>query len=56
MPRRLIAQFLVNAFALWFAAQVVDGVHFDGNLVARALMVLIVSIRRPPWRHLMERA
>jgi putative membrane protein len=44
MLGRLIAQFSVNAFALWFAALVVDGVHFDGNLVALAFTALIFSI------------
>jgi putative membrane protein len=41
---RLIAHFFVNAFALWLAAQVVDGVHFDGNLGALAITALIFSI------------
>ena len=43
MLGRLIAQFFVNAFGLWFAARVVDGVHFDGNLVALAVTALIFS-------------
>ena len=44
MIGRLIAQFVVNAFALWLAAQIVDGVHFDGNLGALVITALIFSI------------
>jgi putative membrane protein len=44
MVGRLIAQFFVNAFGLWFAALVVDGVHFDGNLIALAGPALVFSI------------
>jgi putative membrane protein len=43
MLGRLIAQFVVNAFALWFAALVFDGVHFDGNFAALAVTALIFS-------------
>jgi putative membrane protein len=43
MLKRLIAHFVVNAFALWFAALVVDGVQFDGNLAALAVTALIFS-------------
>ena len=44
MVGRLIAQFVINAFALWLAAQIVDGVHFDGNLGGLAITALIFSI------------
>jgi putative membrane protein len=44
MLGRLIGLFFVNAFALWLAAQVVDGVHFDGSLVALARTALVFSI------------
>jgi putative membrane protein len=44
MLRRLVAQFLINAFGLWFAALVVDGVHFDGNLGALAGTAFVFSI------------
>jgi putative membrane protein len=44
MVGRLVAQFTINAFGLWLAAQIVDGVHFDGNLVALAGAALVFSI------------
>src|SRR3954469_21214381 len=44
MLRRLIVQVVVDGFALWLAAQVVDGVHFDGNLNALVLTALAFSI------------
>lgn len=44
MLRRLIIEVVVNGFALWLAAEVVDGVHFDGNLTALAGTAIIFSI------------
>ncbi len=44
MLRRLIVQAVVDGFALWLAALVIDGVHFDGNLAALALTALLFSI------------
>jgi putative membrane protein len=41
---RLVAQLVVNAFALWLAAQVINGVHFDGSLLALAVVALIFGI------------
>jgi len=41
---RLLAHLVVNAFALWLAAQVISGVHFDGNLLALAVLALIFGI------------
>ena len=52
MLRRLLIQFLINALALWFAALVVDGVHFDGDLVAlvgTAFVFSIVSLLIKPF-------
>jgi putative membrane protein len=52
MLGRLVGLFLVNAFGLWLAALVVDGVHFDGNLVAlagTALVFTIVSVLIKPF-------
>jgi putative membrane protein len=44
MLGRLIGLFVVNAIALWCAALVIDGVHFDGDLVALAGTALVFSI------------
>jgi putative membrane protein len=44
MIGRLVGLFFVNAFGLWLAALIVDGVHFDGNLVSLAGAALVFSI------------
>ena len=44
MLRRLLVQFLINALGLWLAALVVDGVHFNGDLVALAGTAFVFSI------------
>src|SRR4051812_42271556 len=44
MLGRLVAQFVVNAAGLWLAARVIDGVHFNGDLVALARTALLFSI------------
>jgi putative membrane protein len=44
MLGQLIAQAVVDGFALWLAALVVDGVHFDGTLAALAVTALLFSI------------
>ena len=44
MLRRLLGQFLINALGLWLAAMVVDGVHFNGDLVALAGTAFVFSI------------
>jgi putative membrane protein len=44
MLRRLLVQFLINAFGLWFAARVVDGVHFNGDLASLAGTAFVFSI------------
>jgi putative membrane protein len=41
---QLIAQTIVDGIALWFAALVVDGVHFDGDLLALTLTALLFGI------------
>jgi len=41
---RLLVHLVVNAFALWLAAQVISGVHFDGSLLALAVLALIFGI------------
>lgn len=44
MLRRLLVQLLINAFGLWFAALVVDGVHFNGDLAALAGTAFVFSV------------
>ena len=41
---RLAAQLAVNAFALWAAAEVISGVHFDGNLVALLGVAVVFGV------------
>jgi putative membrane protein len=44
MVGRFVAHLVVNAFALWLAAQVISGVHFDGSLLSLAVLALIFGI------------
>jgi len=44
MVWRLIVHTVIDGVALWLAALVVDGVNFDGNLVALVLTALLFSI------------
>jgi putative membrane protein len=41
---RLVAQLVVNAFALWLAAQWIDGVDFNGDLTSLALVALVFGV------------
>jgi len=42
--RRFVAHLIVNALAIWLVAQVVSGIHFDGNLIALLAVALIFAI------------
>jgi putative membrane protein len=44
MLARFVGHMVIDGFALWVAAQVVSGVHFDGNLVALAVLALIFGL------------
>jgi putative membrane protein len=44
MLARFIGHMVIDGFALWVAAQVVSGVHFDGNLAALAVLALIFGL------------
>jgi putative membrane protein len=41
---RLIAHLVINGIALWLAAQVINGVHFDGSLLQLSVLALIFGI------------
>jgi putative membrane protein len=41
---RFVAHLIVNAIALWLAAEVISGVHFDGSLIALLGIALIFGI------------
>jgi putative membrane protein len=44
MLGRLIAQTVIDGFALWLAALVFDGVHFDGNLAALTVTAIVFGV------------
>ena len=44
MVWRLIVHTVIDGVALWFAAFLIDGVHFDGNFVALTLTALLFSL------------
>lgn len=44
MLGRLIGQIVVDGVALWLAALIVDGIDFDGNLVALALTAIVFGL------------
>lgn len=41
---RFVAQIAINAFVLWLAAQVIQGIRFDGNWVALVILAVIFGI------------
>jgi putative membrane protein len=41
---RLISHLIINGIALWLAAQVITGIHFDGNLASLAVLALVFGV------------
>jgi putative membrane protein len=41
---RLVAHLIVNALAIWLVAQVVAGIHFNGDLIALVVVALIFAV------------